>query len=192
MRLSKSDDARKQVLLKSSTPWLLINASRTKPHRQSMLPVTTALDPKTGLTVVTMLSWSCLVKRFTSRRSFSASSHSSRAPAVKQSPASNYTISTADVSITAGRSAVYPSLMPQQLLCSIPIWHPQLQPQSARRLCRVPRWGLWRGRCRSREIPASTYHRGWRHQAAELRLYRCTRKTVRCVLNYRWDQQPFL
>lgn len=50
-------------------------------YRQSMLPVTTLLVPLIGLTVVTMWSWSCLVKRFTSRRSSSANSQSSKAPA---------------------------------------------------------------------------------------------------------------
>lgn len=50
-----------------------------------MLPVTAPLPPTTGLTVVTTLSWSYLVKRFTNRCSFSASSQSSKAPAqVKQ------------------------------------------------------------------------------------------------------------
>lgn len=136
--------------------------------------MTAPLDPKTGLTVVTMLSWSCLVKRFTNRCSFSANSHSSKAPAVKQRAAENESLRTGDMVTAAPKSAVYPSLRPQQHLCPTPIWHPQLQPQSARRLCRAPRWGLWRGRCRSREIPANTYRPGWRHQAAELHLHRCT------------------
>lgn len=80
-QMSKNDNTGKTVLPWSQEPWLLINISITKPHRQSMLPVTAPLDPITGLTVVTMLSWSCLVKRFTNRCSFSANSHSSKAPA---------------------------------------------------------------------------------------------------------------
>lgn len=48
---------------------------------QSMLPVTALLAPVMGLTVVTMWSCSYLVKRFINRRSSSASSQSSRAPA---------------------------------------------------------------------------------------------------------------
>lgn len=59
----------------------LIHVSTTNAHRQSMLPVTALLDPVTGLTVVIMPSWSCLVKRFTNSCSFSANSHSSKAPA---------------------------------------------------------------------------------------------------------------
>lgn len=167
-----------------------ITSSMRKPHRQSKLPVTAALDPLTGLTVLTMLSWSCLVKRFTNSCSFSASSHSSKAPAGQQPNRVQLKLS-GDTLIVALRCAVYLSLMPQQHLCPIPIWHPQLQPPSAHQLCRVPRWGLWGGRCRSTEIPANTYRRGSRHRAAGFHLHRSTPKTVTRVLRHRRDLFSF-
>lgn len=70
---------------------------KTGSYRQSMLPVTALLAPVTGLTVVTMWSWSCLVKRFTSRRSSSASSQSSKAPEQepdKQNPVQQSSLKT--------------------------------------------------------------------------------------------------
>lgn len=159
-----------------------MDISTTNAHRQSMLPVTALVDPVTGLTVVTMPSWSCLVKRFTNRCSFSANSHSSKAPAWQQSNKVQLNIKIPDlVWIFALKSAVYPSLRPQQHFCLKPIWHLQLQPQSAHQPCRVPRWGLWQGCCRSREIPANTCHQGWRHRAAEFHLCTQTRKTIACI-----------
>lgn len=74
-----------------------MDVSTTNAHRQSMLPVTALLEPVTGLTVVTMPSWSCLVKRFTSRCSFSANSHSSKAPAWQQSNKTQFDIETPDL-----------------------------------------------------------------------------------------------
>lgn len=100
-----------------------MDISRTNTHRQSVLPVTALLEPVTGLTVVTMPSWSCLVKRFTNSCSFSVSSHSSKAPAWQQSNKIQFDIKIPD------------SVMCWSLLCDLPftqvwchnntfVWHP--------------------------------------------------------------------
>lgn len=65
-----------------------------------MLPVTALLAPVTGLTVVTTSSCSCLVKRFTSRRSSSANSQSSKAPA--QNPVKEHSVLHSSLEISTG------------------------------------------------------------------------------------------
>lgn len=88
-----------------------------------MLPVTALFAPAAGLTVVTMSSWSCLVKRFTSRRSSSANSQSSRAPAQDQAKQTKSSDRRSNMK-TGGRFARLPPLTGVRCDHDTLVWHP--------------------------------------------------------------------